>query len=250
MELKEKVALITGSSRGIGAEIAKKFAANGVFVVVNYPDSKDEAIKVIEQIKAQNGEAIAIKANVANEEEVENMVNEVISLKGKIDILVNNATRKLKLADITKLTWNDFEDEINVGIRGTFNSTKAVLKSMIEHKNGVIVNIISSACTGTPPPNFSAYVTSKMGLSGLSKCMAVDLAKHNIRVNMVSPGTVDTELTSFIPPIFKQKIAEETLTKRLTTKEDVANAVLFLVSDEGAQINGVDLLINGGNPIA
>jgi len=199
MKLKNKVALVTGSSRGIGAIIAEKFAENGAFVIVNYVNSEDNAKKVVEGIKEKNGEAISIRADISNLEEVEKMVSEIINLKGKIDILVNNATNKLKLTPFSNLTWEEFENEINVSIKGSFNCSKEISKKMVENKEGVIINIISSACSGTPPASFGSYVTAKMGLMGLSKSMAVDLSKFNIRVNMISPGLVDTDLTSFIP---------------------------------------------------
>lgn len=244
MNLKGKVALVTGAGRGIGKAIALKLAKCGADVVVNYNGSADKAAQVVEEIKELGVKAIAYKANIADFEETQTMMKDIVAQFGRIDILVNNAgITKDNL--ILRMKESEFDDVININLKGTFNCLKHVSKIMLKQKYGRIVNISSiSGVNGTVGQvNYSA---SKAGVVGMTKTLAKELGSKEITVNAIAPGFICTEMTEVLKDDYKEKILEGIPVKRLGQTEDIANAVAFLVSDEASYITGQTIMVDGG----
>lgn len=243
MELEGKVALVTGAAQGIGKAIAMLLAKNGADVIVS-DINLEKAIETSKEIEAVGRRSIAIKVDVSKSEEVENMVERIISEFGRIDILVNNAgiTRD-KL--ILRMTEEDWDQVIDVNLKGTFNCTKAVIKYMSKQKSGKIVNIASvSGEMGNPgQANYSA---SKAGVIGFTKTIAREFAQRGINVNAIAPGYIETPMTEVLPDKIKEELKKMIPMERLGRPEDVAHAVLFLVSEASSYITGQVLNVNGG----
>ncbi|HJP17145.1 MAG: beta-ketoacyl-ACP reductase [Gammaproteobacteria bacterium] len=246
MLLKNKAALVTGSSRGIGAAIALKLAENGCRIAVNYCQNEAAANETLGKIQELGNEGILFKADVANEENVNEMAEDIKKRFGGIDILVNNASSSIEAKFILDLNWEDLKKQIDTAVKGTFYCSKAFAPGMVEKKAGRIINIVSQYSVGLPPQKMGHYVTAKTAMIGLSKSLAVDLASHGVTVNMVSPGLTETDFTSHIPERMKKMFAQQTPLKKNTTTEDVANSVLFLASDSANHITGINLPVCGG----
>lgn len=247
INLENEVAIITGSSRGIGADIASKLAACRCRVVVNYNLNREKAEKVVAEIQQTGGTAIAIKADVTRADEVNSMVETTVKEFGNPTILINNASSSMVSKKIAKTDWNDFQSCFNMAIQSTFNCCNAITPAMMKSRRGKIVNIITQYSFGVPPTAMATYVTAKYALVGFSKCLAVELAPFGIQVNMVSPGFTETDLTSHIPDSFKQAIVGQTPLKKNAQCSDTSNAVLYLVSDLSSFITGINLPVCGGN---
>ena len=244
MDLKDKAAVITGSSRGIGRAIALKLAGLGAKVVVNYRTNAEAAQEVVEAIQAQGGQAIAVQADVGDAEDAKRLFKAAQTTYGGLDILVNNAgtTRDTLLARMSEEDWNLV---INTNLKGAFNCTKAAIRPMMKQRYGRIVNITSVAgLTGNPgQANYSA---AKAGLVGFTKALAKEVGSRNITVNAVAPGYIPTDLTASLPQELVEKAIEMTPLGRAGMPEDIANAVAFLVSEEASFITGVVLRVDGG----
>lgn len=243
MELDGKVALITGAAQGIGKAIALMLAKNGADIVVS-DINLEKAQETSREIEAMGRRSMAIKVDVSKSEEVEQMVEKIINEFGKIDILVNNAgiTRD-KL--ILRMTEEDWDAVLNVNLKGTFNCTKAVIRHMSKQKSGKIVNIASvSGEMGNPgQANYSA---SKAGVIGFTKTIAREFAQRGINVNAIAPGYIETPMTDVLPEKVKEELKKMIPLERLGKPEDVAQAVLFLVSEASSYITGQVLNVNGG----
>lgn len=244
---RDQVVLVTGSSRGIGETIAKIFAVHGAKVVVNYFQTQAAANQVVAEIVDAGGNAIAIKADVSDNDQVEQLVKEIKQTYGNVDILVNNAVRDFIAAPFLELAWDEFQKDIDVIIKGAFHCCQAVLPGMIAQKAGKIINI-STVAAEIPPVNQSKYVTAKSGLVGLTRSLAVEFASYNVQINMVSPNFVETDLTQGMPPMFKESIKQSNPMGRLSTSVDVANAVLFLASSLSQFTTGQQIMVTGGAP--
>lgn len=244
MSLEGKVALVTGSGRGIGRAIALKLAAQGAKVVVNYQKNAAAAQEVVETIKASGGEAVAIQADVSKFAEAQALVKAAVDTFGRLDILVNNAgtTRDNLIALMKEEEWDVV---LNTNLKSAWNMSKAASRIMMKQRFGRIVNITSvSGLAGQAGQ--SNYSASKAGLIGLTKALAKELGPRNITVNAVAPGFVPTDLTADLPAELKEAMLKMTPLGRFGTPEDVANAVAFLVSDEAAYITGQVLSVDGG----
>jgi 3-oxoacyl-[acyl-carrier protein] reductase len=246
--LKDKVAIITGARRGMGRTHALIFAEAGAKVVVS-DISLDECQKVVDEIKDRGGDALAIKCDISQREEVDSMVSETIKNFGKVDVLVNNAG-VADFKEFLSMTEEDWDRTININLKGYFLCSHAVAKEMAKQKSGVIVNIGSIAMgqVGIAFPNLVHYVSSKGGVAGLTQALALDLAKYNIRVNAIAPGAIETPM---VDPIKADKQATESLISRLPMKrmgqpEEISSAVLFLASDAASYITGSILNVDGG----
>lgn len=243
MFLEEKAAIVTGASRGIGKAIAMALAREGAMVAVNAL-SQEAAEATAAEIRASNGRAIAVAANVADSAQVEAMVARVMEEFGRIDILVNNAgiTRDTLLL---RMKEEDWDTVLDVNLKGVFNCTKAVSRIMIKQRSGAIVNI-SSVVGVTGNVGQANYAASKAGIIGFTKAVARELASRGIRVNAVAPGYIQTDMTEKIPEEVKAKLLESIPLGFIGQPEDVAEAVLFLVSPAARYITGQTLHVNGG----
>ena len=246
MRLKNKIAVVTGSSRGVGRSIAIAFGEQGADVVVNYSSSQKAADEVVEKIKSFGSRAIAIKADVANKAEVEMLIKAAIDEFGRIDILVNNAgfTRPNMMLKMTEDEWNQVLD---IHLKGAFLCSQAAALRMKEHNSGKIINVTSVAgLVGTVGQiNYSA---AKGGLLSMTKSAARELARYNICVNVISLGIVATDMTEKIRT--DEKLSEiymnRILLKRFAEAEDISPAFVFLASDESNYITGQLLCVDGG----
>mgnify|MGYP000910973001 CR=1 FL=1 len=242
--LEGQVALVTGASRGIGRAIALELARAGADVVVNYAGSEGAAREVVQEIEGLNRKAIMIRANVAQSEEVEQMVKEAISTFGKIDILVNNAgiTRDNLLM---RMKEEEFDDVISTNLKGVFNCIKAVTRPMMKARGGRIINI-SSVVGVMGNPGQVNYVAAKAGVIGMTKSVARELAARNITVNAVAPGFIETDMTAVLAEETRQNLMGQIPLQRLGKPEDIAHAVKFLASKEAAYMTGQVLHVDGG----
>ncbi len=243
MELEGKVALVTGSAQGIGRAIALLLARHGADVVIS-DINLEKAQETAKEIQHLGRRSLAIKVNVADLHDVEQMVGNILEAFGRIDILVNNAgiTRDRL---ILRMTEEDWDAVLNVNLKGTFNCTKAVIRQMAKQRSGKIVSIASvSGEMGNPgQANYSA---SKAGVIGFTKTIAREFASRGINVNAIAPGFIQTAMTDAIPDKSKEALIQMIPMERLGQPEDVAEAVLFLVSERSSYITGQVLNVNGG----
>ncbi len=245
-DLKNEVAIVTGSSRGIGAGIAKALASYGCAVAVNYLNSPEKAETVVAEIKNAGGNAKAFKADVSDPDSAQDLVDQTLGNLGIPTILINNAASPIIHKKIIKTDWSDFTSTFDMAVKATFNCCRSVMPHMKKNKRGKIVNVISQHIYGVPPFGMATYVTAKYALEGFSKCLATEVAP-NIQVNMVSPGLTETDLVSGLPDSYKENIAQQTLMKRNTELKDISNAILFLVSPFSDYLTGTNLPVCGGN---
>jgi 3-oxoacyl-[acyl-carrier protein] reductase len=244
MGLTGKCAVVTGASRGIGRAIALELAAQGAKVVVNYSGSAQKAEQVVAEIKANGGEAIAVQANVADADAVQQLMNSAVDTYGSLDILVNNAgiTRDNLLMRMKNDEWDDV---INTNLKGVFLCIKAVSRQMMKQRAGRIINI-SSIVGVAGNPGQANYVAAKAGVIGLTKTTAQELASRNILVNAIAPGFITTEMTEGLPEELKDGMLKQIPLAKLGQPEDIAKAVAFFASDNASYITGQTLHIDGG----
>ncbi|GKU83104.1 3-oxoacyl-ACP reductase [Niallia sp. NCCP-28] len=246
-----KVALITGASRGIGAAIAKKLASEGAFVVVNYLKNKELAEKVIEEIESQGGQGVALQADVQNAEQVGLMAAQIIDSFGAIDIVINNALSHYTFNPKTRKTawdidWQDYQNQWEGNVHGAFNICQAVLPYMKNQMSGRIINIVSNLIDFPVIP-YHDYTTSKMALLGFTRNLAKELGVFRITVNAIAPGlTYPTDSSMETKEDIREKIMEMTPLKRLAVPEDIAGSALFLASDLASFMTGQCLYVDGG----
>ena len=240
--LKGKTALITGASRGIGRGIAQKFAENGAYVGINYYSYDRGAKETLELILNNGGDGILLKGDVSKPKDVDNMVNTFIQKTGNIDIIVNNAgiyNRKY----FDELTIDKWNNVLSINLTGCFNLCNHAIPHM---KAGSKIIFISSQLALKGSTHGADYATSKAGILGLARSLALELADKKINVNSVAPGTIDTDIiANYTEEMKKQRIKDIPL-KRLGTVEDVANICLFLASSLSDYITGETLNVNGG----
>lgn len=244
--LRGRVALVTGASRGIGASTAALLAQHGAAVVLNYRKDKDQADAVRNQIVAAGGRAVAIQADVADEQAVRGMFSEAKTQLGPVDILINNAAPPLHRASFDAVPWDVFQQDFSMIVGGACRCVRAALPDMVQAKRGVIVNVLTSNVMGAPQPQLASYVSAKYGLLGLTKSLAVELGPKGIRVNAVAPGLTETVMTAYVPPRAKELAAHQTPLRRIGAPLDTAKAVLFLVSGASDFLSGVCLPVTGG----
>ncbi|MEH7480582.1 3-oxoacyl-[acyl-carrier-protein] reductase [Neobacillus drentensis] len=244
MNLEGKAALVTGASRGIGREIALELARQGANVAVNFSGSEAKANEVVDELKALGREAFAVKCDVSNSGEVAEMVKGTIDRFGKLDILVNNAgiTRDNLLMRMKEEEWDDV---ININLKGVFLCTKAVTRQMMKQRVGRIINIASIVGVSGNPGQAN-YVAAKAGVIGLTKTTAKELASRNITVNAIAPGFITTDMTDKLSEDVKTEMLKLIPLARLGEPKDIAKITAFLASDDSAYMTGQTLHIDGG----
>jgi 3-oxoacyl-[acyl-carrier protein] reductase len=243
-QLSDRIAVVTGASRGIGRGIALELAQRGATVVVNFQRNADAANEVVEQITSAGGQAMAFQADVSQEQDANNLIKATTDAYGKIDILVNNAGTTRDNV-IMMMGADDFDTVIQTNLRSTWLCSKAAVRAMMRKRYGRIINItsVSGIMGNAGQTNYSA---SKAGIIGLTKALAREVAARNITVNAVAPGFVATDLTASLPQELAQKLNEHIPLGRWGTVEDVMYATAFLASDEAAYITGHILAVDGG----
>lgn len=242
--MEKKVALVTGASRGIGRAIAKRLAADGMFVIINYNGSRQAAEEVEAEIRKEGQEAVTYQCSVSDFDAVKEMIDAIVKEYGHLDVVVNNAGINRDNL-MMKMSQEDFDSVIETNLRGTFATIRHCSRQMLKQKSGCIVNIssVSGVLGNAGQTNYSA---SKAGVIGLTKAAARELASRHIRVNAVAPGFVETDMTG--------KLSEQVLTEAkkqipfgtFAKAEDIAAAVHFLVSEDAAYITGQVLCVDGG----
>ncbi|PCK21630.1 beta-ketoacyl-ACP reductase [Bacillus pumilus] len=242
--LTNKTAVVTGASRGIGRSIAIDLAKNGANVVVNYSGNEAKANEVVDEIKALGQQAFAVKADVSNAEEVQALMKQAIDTFGSIDILVNNAgITKDNL--LMRMKENEWDDVININLKGVFNCTKAVTRQMMKQRSGRIINLASvvGVCGN---PGQANYVAAKAGVIGLTKTTAKELASRHITVNAVAPGFISTDMTDKLDDNVQSEMLKQIPLARFGAPEDISNVVVFLASEGAGYITGQTIQVDGG----
>lgn len=239
-----KIVLVTGAGRGIGASIAKRFASEGAEVIVNYSGNDEAPQKTVDEITATGGQAQKYKCSVNDSESVKVMIDEIIKEFGRIDILVNNAGIT-KDGLMLRMTDEDFDRVIDVNLKGTFNCTKYVSKYMLKQKSGKIINI-SSVVGLSGNAGQVNYSASKAGIIGITKSAAKELSSRGITVNAVAPGYVDTDMTKVLSDNIRNEILKNIPLQRMGNVEDISNCVAFLASEDASYITGQVISVDGG----
>ena len=239
-----KVVLVTGGSRGIGKETAKVYAENGYNVAINYVSDKTDVEGIKKEFQDMGVKCLMVKADVSNREEVEKMVEEVISEFDKIDVLVNNAGIT-KDTLLMRMSEEDFDKVIEINLKGTYLVTKAATKYMMKKRQGSIINLASvvGVVGNSGQCNYSA---SKAGIIGFTKSVAKELASRNIRANAVAPGFIETDMTNVLKDEVKENINAQIPLKRMGSAREVAEVIYFLGSEKSSYITGQVINIDGG----
>ena len=245
-KLAGKVAVVTGASKGIGASIAKHLAAEGAAVVVNYASSREGADRVVAEITAGGGRAVALQANVARKAEVERLFAETKKAFGRLDVLVNNAG-VYEFAPLTEVTEEQFHRQFDVNVLGLILASKEALR-YFDASGGSIINI-SSAVTTLTPPNTAVYSATKGAVDAVTRVLAKELGPRNVRVNAINPGMVETEgvhAAGFAEGEFRKEVEARTPLGRIGQPRDIAPAAVFLASADSGWITGETLHMAGG----
>ena len=246
LELKDRVALITGASRGIGAASAKALAHHGATVVINYIKSKDKAEELLDEIQKAGGKGMVFQADVRDQGAVNDLVESTLKEFGQLDVLVNNANINFPIRPFIELTWDQIEAKILGEMKALYNCSQAVLKDMISKKSGKLI-FVSSSLSRFPGFGFSAHAAAKSAMDSMAKVMAMELGPAGITVNVVGPGLTLTDATAGQPKEVHDQIAAITPLRRLGMPDDIAGVVLFLASSLSDYLNGTYIPVTGGS---
>jgi 3-oxoacyl-[acyl-carrier protein] reductase len=240
----DKVALVTGGSRGIGAAVARRLGAEGAKVAVNYAGSEDAALAVCADIQDGGCEAEAFQADVSDPQACQDLVDTVIDRFGALDVLVNNAgiTRDGLLV---RMSQEDWQQVIDTNLTGIFSMTKAAARPMMKARSGAIVNM-TSVIGLVGNAGQANYAAAKAGVIGLTKSVARELAPRNIRVNAIAPGFIETDMTAELSEKIRETVRAEVALGTLGTPEDIAAATAYICSDEARYVTGQVLAVDGG----
>jgi 3-oxoacyl-[acyl-carrier protein] reductase len=245
-KLEGKVAVVTGASKGIGAAIAKRLADEGASVVVNYASSKEGADRVVAEIAAQGGNAVAVQADVAKKADIQHLFDETMKTFGRLDVLVNNAGI-YEFAPLEEVTAEHFHKMFDLNVLGLLYASQEAVKHF-DSAGGSIINISSVAATATPP-TASVYSATKAAVDAVTRSLAKELAPRKIRVNAINPGMVETEGTisaGITESEFRKQTVAETPLGRIGQPQDIAPAAVYLASSDSAWMTGETMYISGG----
>ena len=243
--LKDQVAIITGASRGIGRSIAEVFANEGAKIIINYNSEDAKASEVAKGIEQKGGQAICVKADVSNSQDVKRLVNTTLTKFGRVDILVNNAGVMFP-EDFLAANEQVWDKTIDINLKGAYLCSKEVAPIMIKQKKGKIINISSNSGLYHPSSmRYVEYVTSKAGMNGMTKALALRLGPY-ITVNAICPGYIKTEMVAHNDPATEKMLLDETALKRFGRPDEVASAAVYLASNEADFVTGELLIVAGG----
>ncbi|XFA98126.1 3-oxoacyl-[acyl-carrier-protein] reductase [Candidatus Izemoplasma sp. B36] len=241
---KDKTVIVTGGSRGIGKAIVLKFSELGANVVINYVNSKDKANELATMILSNGGKALVVQADVSNFDDSKNLIDKTIEEFGKVDVLINNSgITKDNL--MLRMSEADFDKVISVNLKGTWNMCKNITRHFLKNKSGSIINI-SSVVGLIGNAGQANYVASKAGIIGLTKSLAKEFGSRGVRVNAIAPGFIETEMTNELPDNVKAEYLKQIPLNKLGNPIDVANACVFLASQDANYITGQVINVNGG----
>lgn len=247
MTLENKVALVTGGGRGVGAATAKLLAVRGARVAVNYLSNLQAAEGVVSEIQAAAGEAHAIQADVRDAQQVTRLAAEVIDIYGRLDILVSNASMRSRFAPFEQMAWEDFAQRVNDELQASFRVTQAVLPVMTRQHYGRLVYVGSEHANGPALPGAIAHGTAKAALVSFVKYLAYELGPRGITANVVSPGGVQTEASAaFLPAAFTEAVAAAVPLGRMARPDDIARVIAFFASDDSGFMTGTCAPVTGG----
>ena len=241
--LQDKIALVTGGSRGIGAAIVERFAQEGATVAFTYLSSAERANALVAKIESAGGKAVAIQSDASSFEQAEALIKSILDQFGQIDIVVNNAgiTDDTLMLGVKEEQWDRV---MNVNLKSVFNVTKNVLRPMMKKRNGSIINM-SSIVGMTGNPGQANYAASKAGIIGFSKSIAKEVGSRNIRCNVIAPGFIETDMTDKLTEETKAAYLQNIPLKRLGQSEEIANACVFLASDLSSYVSGQTISVCG-----
>ncbi len=242
--LKDKVALVTGGSRGIGRACSVALARQGAYVVINYAGNEAAAAETREHVRAAGGDGEIRRFDIGDAEACDAAIGEVVKAKGRLDVLVNNAGIAIDQL-LLRVRQEDVDQTFRTNLGGAMWASKAAIRHMMRKKTGRIVNL-SSVVAEAGNPGQAVYAASKAALIGLTKTLAKEYASRGITVNAVAPGFIATDMTSGLPQAAKDGIIAQTPAGRMGTAEEVAAAVVYLASDEAAYVTGQVIRVNGG----
>jgi 3-oxoacyl-[acyl-carrier protein] reductase len=244
--LGEKVVLVTGASRGIGAAAAKRLAQSGASVVVNYHQNKEAAQKVLEEVESAGARGMIYQADVTQKDQVESMVKTTEQKLGPVDVLVNNAYFPFDVGQLHDLSWENFHRAVEHELSAFFFCVRACLPAMKEKRAGRII-VLSSRLAQQPLPKMGAYAAAKSALESVADTMAIELGPLGIAVNVVTPAFTLTDASMIMPEAFRERVKETRPLKKHLYPEDVAGAIAFLAGDEASMLTGSHILITGGS---
>ena len=243
-KFKDKVAIVTGGTRGIGRAIVLELAKNGAKVAFSYVKSQDQAGTLLKEVKDLGSEALSFKFDVRDSNSAKEFVEKTKEYFGRLDILVNNAGI-IKDSALMNMTQESWKEVIDTNLNGYFNMARACIVTFLKQKSGNIVNI--SSVTGlTGRPRQTNYSAAKAGIIGFTKALAQEVGSYNIRVNSVAPGFIETEMTQGLKPEYAEKLKKLIPKGKFGTSQNVADAVLFLLSNDSVYITGQVLQVDGG----
>jgi 3-oxoacyl-[acyl-carrier protein] reductase len=242
----QKTVLITGGSRGIGAATARKLADEGYFVIINYVNGKVDADNLVDEINKEGKRSIALQGDVSDWNDVDRIFTQIELENGPILYVVHCASPNPIPQLFEEISWDLFQKNLNVQVKGAFNCAKRALPNMLENKNGSFVNLGTIFTDGTPPVQQSPYVTSKAALNSFTHSMAVEYGPKGIRFNSVNPGMTQTQMISSIPDKVKMLTKMNTPLRSLAEPEDIANSIAFLLGPQASHITGETLRVCGG----
>ena len=244
--LREKVVLVTGASRGIGAAAAKRLAQSGASVIINYHRNREAARKVLDEIQRAGGNGMVFQADVRRKDQVDLMIKNVREHYYAIDVLVNNAYFPFHVGQLHELSWDDFHQAIEHELMAFHNCVQACLPDMTEKKSGKII-VVSTRLAQQPLPKMGAYAAAKSALESMADTMAIELGPLGINVNVVTPAFTLTEASLIMPEAYRERVRENRPLKRHLYPEDVAGTIVFLAGDQASMLTGSHVLITGGS---